>query len=78
MQKMTRNSAIIGVTLLSTILSGLLVRKNRKNIWKSRKCPEKARKNWKNAILWSAFTGMVNGVFKLFIKEGQRKLSHKK
>jgi len=78
MQKMVRNSAIVGISVLSTVLSGLLIKKKTKKLMKAKKCPEKPKKNWKKAIVWSAFYGMINGVFKLFLKEGQRKFSHRK
>lgn len=74
MHKSTNKPVIIGASLASAAVGSYLISKKMCR----KKTHAKIRKNWKKAIMWSAFSGMINGVVKMFIKEGQQKLAVKK
>lgn len=64
-------------SLLQPVIKMFYPKKMERNIWR-RKKREKAFKRWKRAIMWAAFYGALNGVFKFLLSEGKRKLSFRK
>ncbi|NLL13036.1 MAG: hypothetical protein GX267_06515 [Fibrobacter sp.] len=64
-------------SLLQPVFKMFHPKKMDRNIWR-RKKREKTFKRWKRAIMWAAFYGALNGVFKFLLSEGKRKLSFRK
>ncbi len=64
-------------SILQPVIKMFHHQKMERNIWR-RKKREKAFKRWKRAIMWAAFYGALNGVFKFLLSEGKKKLSFRK
>jgi hypothetical protein len=67
----------VSQSLLQPVFKMIHPKKMNRNFWK-RKKRSSAFKRWKRAIMWAAFYGALNGVFKFLLSEGKKKLSFRK
>lgn len=67
----------IGHSLLNPVFRMFHSKMMDKQSWRKKK-RAKMMKKWKRALMWAAFYGAMNGVFKFLLSEGKKKMFFRK